>query len=987
MTAQEDNRARAEAGAEEIGRILSQLRRRGEALAAVSGSAWILAGGVVLFDSLVVALGWWGGNVCRVLGWIGFLGGLAVLAGAGLVAPLRDLARKDAIARRLGAVWRELASDVLTASQLASRGSRRDFSPALVARHFDGVLLAIADTPASRVFPARVLVWPATGLVLAFAVASVSYAALPGVMEAGLLALVRDPLPPEPALLRARSLSPVVADLSLTLRYPEYLGRPERRIDMTSGGFLAPLGTTVLLDGRSLVEGADRGTVTTPGEHRAPLVVDGNGAVHGSFVVSAEGAFFLSLGTASYMIRGPDRMLEVEKDRPPVMRLKSPEGSVEIDEDGEVELAFEAEDDHGLDRVDLVLHADPGLEIRKTIVRVADGVSRLRSTYRWSPQSVRLSSLAEVRLELEAFDDDTILGPKPGRSEPLTVRVMTPLARHQGAIDEQGRVLDALVDLLGKRIEAPPESEKRLEEAKERFSVLRSETEDVLGRVGRLLHGFALDPLMPRRVQDTFTAVRNDLSNQIIHETRLHRDPVAPLDKRLAVDRVTVKLLEEAVIRVDDLMIEQQLARLVSGGGELETARAGLGALLATFERTRSEPARRAVLDAVSKIEDGLARLGREIDSIRGRVGDTYVNPGTVASLDLASSLARLRALLAAGDVSAAIDLVAALERDLGKLMSALEGGLLSFRTDRFSEGERFSGQLLDRLSEIEGDQLQVRRQSTALSRDYEERLVELMRDRIGPLVKQELGRLASLRASLESAAAVGGAQGKGRLARLRTAARELEIALGQKEIEEARELALDMRDMVDAWALAEGSSPTAAVEQAGRTAAQIAADLAAAYPRPAQIFSERDRAGARNDAAAERHLTADTRKLHAWALEQKEEVRFLAQMAATSLKLIEARMSEAVTHLENLRVREAVAEQSAALEELARLREDLRRGSEAAPLEAQPVIVKTRVEIPAPEEYEVPPEFRADILEAMRGDAPSRYKEAIQRYYEALVR
>ena len=55
--------------------------------------------------------------------------------------------------------------------------------------------------------------------------------------------------------------------------------------------------------------------------------------------------------------------------------------------------------------------------------------------------------------------------------------------------------------------------------------------------------------------------------------------------------------------------------------------------------------------------------------------------------------------------------------------------------------------------------------------------------------------------------------------------------------------------------------------------------------------------------------------------------------------------------------------------------------------IRSRPVVVKSNVSIPTPEQYEVPKEFREDILDAMRGTMPDDYQDAIKRYYETLVR
>src|SRR5690606_1143902 len=45
------------------------------------------------------------------------------------------------------------------------------------------------------------------------------------------------------------------------------------------------------------------------------------------------------------------------------------------------------------------------------------------------------------------------------------------------------------------------------------------------------------------------------------------------------------------------------------------------------------------------------------------------------------------------------------------------------------------------------------------------------------------------------------------------------------------------------------------------------------------------------------------------------------------------------------------------------------------------------KVAIPSADQYKVPEEFRKDILEAMKQDAPDAFKEQVKGYYEEIVR
>jgi hypothetical protein len=985
MNLRGDNSRSGDGG--EILAALESLRRRGRALAAVSGLGWIAACGVVLVTILTAALGLWGGAAVRGLGWTAVVVGVAVVGALALLAPLRRVASLAAVARAVGTTYPAHASDVLSACQLASSAATGSFSARLLDRYLGSVRALLGQIEFHRVFPARNLAPPALGLCLALVTAGGTRALIPEVFDAGLESLFGEQQIPDSAMRRVQARSPVVGDLALTLRFPDYLGRENRKLGATSGGLVAPLGTTVILEGRSLIAGAELGEIALPGGARAPLNVRPDGQINGRFVVSSAGSFSLVLGTVSTMTQGPERGLEVEPDSPPAIRLLRPVKDVAIDESGDLLLEFEAEDDHGLSRIDLVTRAGEAIEVRKTVVRAGDQVKRMRNRVHWTPQRLRIGDESLVELEFEAFDDDTILGPKPGRTAPLKVRIMTRLSRHQSALDEQNKALDTLIDLLAVRLETPLPGRRKPEEAASRFTTIRRATEDFLGQTARLIHQLNQDSLTPWRVADSFVQIRENLSNQLLHEARLYRAPLAEFRKRQGVDRVTVRMLEGAVIQVDDLILDQQFARLVSGGDRLQKEREELSRQLQVFDRTRAETARRAVLDAIAQMERAVARLQGEIEKIRGQVGHAYINPAAVEAIDLIGSLDRLRQLLAEGDVAAAARLAADLEQTLARLMAGLESGLLAFRTDRFGEGEKFIGDLLDRVMGIESDQLQLRRQTTALQRRYQERLIGVMRGRIDPLVRKQLSQVARMRELLETVKTPTEATAREQLIALRVTARELELALGQGDLEEARLLAEGTGEVIDEWKLAQESGLPKQLNEVRRVATRLAEEVAEAYPKPYQLLGEQDRRRLWGLANKQRHLTFQARKLRTWIRDQGEETRFLAHRALASLKLVAARMNDGVVHLENKRARDALSSQTEALDELARLREDLRRGTEAAPIESRPVVLRGEVDIPAPDEYEVPPEFREDILEAMRDDLPKRYRQAIERYYEMLVR
>jgi hypothetical protein len=987
MSAAIDNRAPSDA-ARQINDHLVRFRRHGRLVATSAGLTWCLVAATALLTAFVAALGWWGGDTVRIVGWLVVVVALIVVFGVAVVGPLQHLASPEMIARRIGRKIPEIASAVLSACQLSLAEWNPAFSRVLVLRHLDGARDQLDGIRADAIFPRRALVAPISA---AFAFGLVSTAlcfAIPGVMMTGAGALLTDPHAPELALVRKAARAPVVRDLTFTLYYPDYLDREPRRFDASSGGLSAPIGTSVVLEAQSRLPGVDRGTIALPGGEVAPIQVLADGRVSGRFTVTSPGAFHLSLGTESSLTSGPDRPIEIEADQPPTIEITRPIGEVEIDENGEEIIEFEAADDNGIDHVDLVLHSGLGKETRKTIARTAKHVTRYKGRHRFSPASLRLEGGPRVELEFEVFDNDTIRGPKPGRSHTLVVKLMTRLSRHEEVLAEQNRTLDAAVDLLADRLEPPAALGAQKDPVSAgRFDLLRSETEDLLGRSARLIHRMNQDPFSSRAVVDAVIQMRDDLSNQLIHESRFYGEPLGPKKQRQSADRVTVKLLESAVLRIDDLVLDQQLSRLVADGGLLERSRDEIAHLIDNFAKSRSESVRRALLEAV----DRLAQLSRQLEQglrgVRGDVVDAYVNDSRSAVVDLGAQLERLKALVASDSLAEAAELAAQLEQKLSGLVTSLESGRLSYRRDRFGEGEKFLGDLFDKLLAVESEELQLRRETTAIQRWYQERLMDLMRGRIDPLVKRQLAEVNGVEEKLGEIRTATTAEQRELLVRARVAARELELALGQGDLDEARQLAEDLVDAASGIDEADETAFAQGLRAVERTASGLVDELTEAYPRPAQVFGDRERGEMREQAAAQRHLAAQTRNLKAWIKEQGDDPRFLMHQAGAALDEVIAHMEQSVTGLESKQLRDALEGQTAALDVLGRLREDLKRGDDLLPLESRPAPLEVDVDIPAPDDYAVPAEFRKDILDAMRDEAPSDYREAIRKYYEILVR
>ena len=148
--------------ANQLQKKISALRQRGQLLTIFSGTVWIVSGAILLILVLVAALGWWGGSNLRTLGWIGTIIGIVAIALGTLVLPLKKIARREAVARRIGEIDPRFASDILSASELAHDPAGHAFSPVLVVGHLRAARNSLSSMPRDLIFPVRLLTLPAT---------------------------------------------------------------------------------------------------------------------------------------------------------------------------------------------------------------------------------------------------------------------------------------------------------------------------------------------------------------------------------------------------------------------------------------------------------------------------------------------------------------------------------------------------------------------------------------------------------------------------------------------------------------------------------------------------------------------------------------------------------------------------------------------------------------------------------------------------------
>lgn len=777
---------------------------------------------------------------------------------------------------------------------------------------------------------------------------------------------------------------PWLSEPQIRARPPDYLHQEERRV-LAYDDVALPRGTLLTVRGAPLHAG--RRLLLTDGAAEVPFVDDGSGHVVARWPLAESVRLRVVARFGDVVIPEPeDTPVESIPDLAPLVMLEGAPRQIRLasEEDAsEIPIHYEAADDHGLREVHLVLRAGPREE-RRVLARLDGETKSDRGGYnlRASDPFIKKSH-APIEIRVEAKDNDPITGPKWGASEAITIvppDVGEPESRRLAALV---RVRDALVDALAWRLATPLAAEP-----KERRTMLEHDVK-LADEGSELLETTLTTSYAGARVPSRLGAmlrgrmrkVKDAAHNQLRSPSTTARANVVKATERMV-------LVIDGAIQGLGLRDTREVARELAEVAEDLASAAALAHKPA--EKARGEQRMDAavvVLDGGGKAMRRLGALGRDI--------------GEIVEMDLLR-VARART---AGDLVhttlAAQDLAARLRQPDPSF--GARGGRPSQAGGESGGGRGAPGED-DEASDVEEAFNEAARELDKLAAEHAGNVGKVEQSLAAGSTKDDLDALSE--------------EAKKHAQKVRDAVRPLPnvgggsdswTSKGAAAREHAEQMAKAMEQGNAADAVESGRSALGALDEAKRAAS-------------------RERFGRFADPGAERTVDEARRQMEAevkWAEEKLEELRRrAAQRAAPELREhgeTEGKLGERARELAK-KGRDEEALPPAALEAL-RDAEDaareaaraLREGDADKGLkkqrEAQQKLEMARdalgdgeadressssdgdrtardhADIPTADSHKGPEEFRRRVIKGLGQPSGGKYKDAVKRYAEGLLR
>ncbi len=231
---------------------------------------------------------------------------------------------------------------------------------------------------------------------------------------------------------------PKILTQSVTYKYPEYTGLPNRTTTEIDAALEALYGTEI-----SITATANKPikSARLVFEKAAPKTITkiAKASLRTSFIATESDKYYLSVqDNDGFINKNPViTPILVYPDKKPQISLISPDSDVDLDESMKLRVIVKASDDFGIDRIELIAFRSNGEEVIVPVVKYTERVLQTGEEYLWDLSSLLYFPGDQLTYQAAVWDNDGVRGGKRGLSVRRRLRLPTMAEIYQDVDSEQ----------------------------------------------------------------------------------------------------------------------------------------------------------------------------------------------------------------------------------------------------------------------------------------------------------------------------------------------------------------------------------------------------------------------------------------------------------------------------------------------------------------------------------------------------------------------
>lgn len=819
---------------------------------------------------------------------------------------------------------------------------------------------------------------------------------------------------------------PIVGDLSLTLKPPAYTGQPPREVRGGDGTIRALLGTVVTLRATAAesVSSAELRVIDESNpdakERVVPLVVSNGKHLLGELIVekTERYRFVLRSAFSTAQKERKGHSIVALEDRAPKITLEAPLADVELKDTGRVLFRYECEDDFGLRELAFVYKVGHGEE-KRVPLNLAENRNKHRGDYAFDIAPLSLRAGDAVSAYVEVYDNDTVRGKKRGVSPTRTITIFSAEQHKRELLDKLQKLMDRFVDLLADELENPVVDS--LASYQKSALAIDDKAQALIGDLSQIATALQQTD---EKTRQTF-ALGVDRSAKELRAAYEHKrgvDAAAAVRPNLiAAQQAAVVLLERTIIYFEDLRGMASIEEIKALASDLARTSQDLRQLLAKYKETK-DPTLKAALEAeMAQLRERLGEIQKKMADLKRGMNEGFMNQEAFERGQVQNTLESMEQLLAEDRLDELANELERLSNQLDNMAQRVDKADKEYGEDRY-KGLREEIQAFQQSFEaMEQAEKQALEESEQLEQAYRQQVQKQIGESLDKLVSDTRKDLADAEKNLaadsvESRLVREQELAERALQRTSDAARSLEA----RDFLETREMVRDaFRSTSDlVRQLRAEESLQAAYSMKGKTVAdrrQHAEKSAEAlqramqrldklFPDPREVMTPKQQQQMEQLANKQQQIAKQAQQLQDQMKQINQQAPIFGEDAQEDMRGASGDMSRAEGELKQGQAAKAGSAQRSALSKLKKMREQMKQqqqqggsGGQGMPRpfgglpnplgEGGGEDRNEKVEIPSSDAFAVPPEFRRDILDAMKQGTPDAFKQQVEDFYRELIK